>query len=226
MNKVKWIVFAVVVIGVFAGIIWINKSNNQTSDFTGDATHIINAAPIADHVLGPKTQKVTFIEYGDYECPGCGHMYQTVHDITDKYSDKVTFIFRNFPLTSIHANALAAATAAEAAGLQGKYFEMHDMLYSNQDAWSTASVGDRTQIFQNYAQQIGLDVNKYKSDLTSKDITDKINRDISTGKNTFTINETPTFILDGKKVDSNTAVDATALTSLVDDAVAKAYPSN
>lgn len=226
MNKVKWIIFAVIVLGVFGGIIWINKSNNATSNFTGDATHIINAAPIADHVLGPKSQKVLFIEYGDYECPGCGHMYQTVKSLTDKYPDKLTFIFRNFPLTSIHANALAAATAAEAAGQQGKYFEMHDMLYSNQDAWSTASVSDRTQIFQNYAQQLGLDVNKYKQDLTSKDITDKINRDITTGKNTFHVDSTPSFVLNGKKVDANTSVNDTDLTKLVEDAVAKAYPTN
>lgn len=224
MNKVKWIIFAVVVLGVFAGIIWINKSSNQTSNFSGDATHIINAAPIADHILGPKTQKVTFIEYGDYQCPGCGHMYQVVKDLTTKYQDKVTFIFRNFPLTSLHANALAAATAAEAAGLQGKYYEMHDMLYQNQDAWAEVSVSDRTQLFQNYAQQLGLDINKYKQDLSSKDITDKINRDITTGKNTFHVDATPSFVLDGKKVDNNTSVDATALTKLVDDAVAKAYP--
>lgn len=224
MNKVKWIIFAVVVLGVFAGIIWINKSNNQTSSFNGDAAHIINAAPIADHVLGPKTQKVTFIEYGDYQCPGCGHMYQTVKDMTTKYQDKVTFIFRNFPLTSIHANALAAATAAEAAGLQGKYYEMHDMLYQTQDAWSTASVSDRTRIFQNYAQQLGLDINKYKQALTSKDITDKINRDITTGRDTFHVDATPSFVLDGTKVDASVAVDPTALTKLIDDAVTKAYP--
>jgi protein-disulfide isomerase len=225
MNKVKWIIFAVIVLGVFGGIIWIGKSNNQTSSFTGDATHIINAAPIGDHVLGPKTQKVTFIEYGDYECPGCGRMYQTVKDLTSKYPDKLTFVFRNFPLTSIHANALAAATAAEAAGLQGKYFDMHDMLYQNQDAWVTASVTDRTRIFQNYAQQLGLDITKYKQDLSSKDITDKINRDITTGKDTFKVDSTPSFVLDGKKVDTKTSVDSAALTKMVDDAVAKAFPS-
>lgn len=226
MNKVKWIIFAVIVLGVFGGIIWIGKSNNATSNFTGDAKAIINAAPIADHYLGPKSQKVVLIEYADFECPGCGRMFQPVKDITTKYADKLTFVFRNFPLTSIHANALAAATAAEAAGLQGKYFEMHDMLYTNQDAWSTANVGDRAQIFQNYAQQIGLDATKYKQDLTSKDITDKINRDTNTGKDTFSVDATPTFILNGKKVDSNTSVDATALGKLIDDAVSKAYPAN
>jgi len=187
---------------------------------------MVNQSPIADHVLGPKTQKVTLIEYGDYQCPGCGHMYQTVKDITDKYQNQVTFIFRNFPLTSLHPNALAAATAAEAAGLQGKYYEMHDLLYTNQDAWASATVSDRTTIFNDYASQLGLNLTKFKADLTSKDITDKINRDITTGKNNFTVDATPTFILDGKKVDSNIAVDTTALPDLIDRAVGKAYPTD
>jgi len=225
MDKIKWIIFTVIIVGIFGGIIWIGKSNT-TSSFNGDATKIINQAPIGDHVLGPKTQKVVLIEYGDYQCPGCGKMYQPVHDITDKYGDKLTFIFRNMPLTNLHPNALAAATAAEAAGLQNKYFEMHDMLYQTQDSWATASVGDRTNIFANYAGQLGLDVNKFKSDLTSKDITDKINRDVSTGKNTFSVDATPTFVLDGKKVDAAVAVDSVALSKLVDDAVVRAYPSN
>jgi protein-disulfide isomerase len=223
MNKLKWIIFVVVVVGIFGGIIWIGKSNN-TSSFTGDAAHIINAAPIADHVLGVKSEKVTFIEYGDYQCPGCAALYRPVHDLVTKYSDKITFVFRHMPLTSLHPNALAAATAAEAAGLQGKYYEMHDMLYQSQASWKEASVSQRSEIFQNYASQLGLDVNKFKSDLSSKDITEKINRDISTGKNQFNVDSTPTFILDGKKVDANIATDAEALTRLVDDAIARAYP--
>lgn len=224
MNKLKWIIFIVLVVGIFGGIIWIGKSNN-TSNFTGDATHIINAAPIADHVLGVKTEKVTLIEYGDYQCPGCGRMAQTVHDLTEKYSDKITFIFRHLPLTNIHPNALAAATAAEAAGLQGKYFDMHDMLYQSQDAWKDASVSQRGEIFENYASQLGLDVAKFKSDLSSKDITEKINRDRTTGANQFKVDSTPTFILDGKKVDGKIATDAEALTKLIDETIARAYPT-
>lgn len=225
MSKFKWIIFAVIVVAIFGGIIWINKSNN-TSTFSGDSTKIITEAPIADHVLGPKTQKVVLIEYGDYQCPGCGKMYQPVHDITDKYGDKLTFIFRNMPLTNLHPNALAAATAAEAAGLQDKYFEMHDMLYQTQDAWGTATVADRTNIFADYAAQLGLDVNKFKADLSSKDITDKINRDIKTGRQDFKVDATPTFVLNGQKVDGAIAGDTEAFAKLVDEAVARAYPSN
>src|SRR6185503_18417956 len=132
MDKVKWIVFAVIVVAIFGGIIFINKSNEKT--YTGDASKIITEG-IGDHIRGTDAQKVTLIEYGDFQCSGCGKMYPAVHDITDKYKDKVTFIFRNLPLTSLHPNALAAATAAEAAGKQGKFFEMHDMLYQAQASW-------------------------------------------------------------------------------------------
>jgi protein-disulfide isomerase len=222
MNKLKWIIFAGIVVAIFGGIIWVGKSN--TKDYAGDATKIITDGPIADHVTGPTPPKITFIEYGDYQCPGCGHMYQTVKDLTTKYPDKLTFVFRNMPLTNLHPNALAAATAAEAAGLQGKYFEMHDMLYQTQSQWSTAGISDRSTIFQNFAGQLGLNVDKFKQDSASDSILAKINRDISTGKKQFSVDATPTFVLDGKKVDANVAVDPGALTKLVDDAIAKAYP--
>jgi protein-disulfide isomerase len=217
MNKVKWIIFAVVVVAIFGGIIWLNKSNEVK--FTGDATKIITEG-IADHIKGTQEQKVTLIEYGDFQCPGCGSIYPTVEEITEKYKDKVTFIFRNLPLTNIHPNALAAATAAEAAGKQGKYFDMYDILFQSQSSWSTASVGDRGKLFENYAAQIGLNVDQYKSDLTSKDITEKINRDIATGKGTFKASSTPTFILNGQKIEVGN------LATAVDDAVKAAYPDD
>lgn len=221
MDKLKWIIFAVAVIGIFGGIIWLGKTNEVT--FEGDATKIINVAPIADHVLGTEAQQVTLIEYGDFQCPACYKMYPTVHDLTTKHADKLTFIFRNFPLTQSHPNALAAATAAEAAGLQGKYFDMFDMLYQTQPSWQGASVSDRTALFANYAQQIGLDGEKFKADLSSKDIADKINRDKATAKS-FQADGTPTFILNGKKVDGAVATNPEALIKLVEDEIAKVYP--
>lgn len=225
MDKLKWIIFTVVVLGLFGGIIWLGKSN-ESSSFEGDATKIINAAPIADHVLGTEAQKVTLIEYGDFQCPACAKMYPAVHDLTTKYGDKLTFIFRNFPLTQNHANALAAATAAEAAGLQGRYYDMYDMLYQTQPSWQSLGVSERTTVFQNYAEQLGLDVEKFKADLSSKDISEKINRDRSTGKGAFKVEGTPTFILNGQKVDGAVAVDAEKLTKLVEDEIAKAYPAD
>ncbi len=221
MDKTKWIIFAVVVVALFGGIILLNKSNEKS--FTGDAKTVIADGPIADHVYGTDTKKVVFIEYGDYQCPGCGAMYQAIKNITSDYQDKITFVFREFPLTTLHANALAAATAAEAAGLQNKYWEMHDILYENQQSWQDAAVNQRESVFQGYAAQIGLDVNKFKTDLTNKDIADKISRDRSSAKQ-FDVNQTPTFVLNGKKLDSTIATDQVKLRQTVEDALKTAYP--
>lgn len=219
MDKIKWIIFAVAVVAAFAGIIFFSKKDEVA--FTGDASAIITEGPIADHVEGrTENPKVTLIEYGDFQCPGCGNIFPVVKELKDEYKDQLTFIFRNMPLTNLHPNALAAATAAEAAGLQGKYFEMHDLLFQTQPSWSGASASERTQIFENYAQQLGLNLDQYKSDVSKQEITTKINRDISTGRNNFSVNSTPTFILNGQKISSN----ADELRKAVREAVQAAYP--
>jgi protein-disulfide isomerase len=224
MNKTKWIVFAVAVVLIFGGIIWANKSNEKP--FTGDATKVITEGAIADHIEGNKDGKVLVIEYGDFQCPACGAMYQPIKDVTKKYGDKVQFVFRNFPLTNIHPNALAAATAAEAAGLQGKYFEMHNLLYENQDAWKDVTLTKREETFVGYAKQLGLDENKFKTDLKSKDVSDKIARDRSTGTNTYKIDSTQTFIIAGEKISGSDNVDIDKLTRKITDAIAKEYPND
>ncbi len=224
MNKAKWIIFAAVVVAIFGSLIYFSKSD--TKDYSSiDATKIITDGPIADHVEGPTDQKVTLIEYGDFQCSACSITYETVNKLTAKYGDKLTFIFRNFPLTTSHPNALAAATAAESAGMQGKYFEMYNILYQNQSSWSSATTSERAAIFKSYAQQIGLDVDKYTSDLTSADISDKIARDKATGLNQFGVDGTPTFVLNGEVVDSTTGVSADKLTELVENAITAAYGS-
>jgi protein-disulfide isomerase len=199
----------------------VTNKKDTGSNWTGDATKIISTGPVADHVFGSTAQKVTLIEYGDYQCPGCESVYPTIKQITSTYKDNLTFIFRNMPLTTIHPNALAAATAAEAAGLQGKYYEYHDALYDNQDAWKDATVSDRTTKFESYAKQLGLDVNKFKSDLSSSQVTDKINRDRSTASS-FGVTSTPTLILNGQKVAQDTTFDKDKLTQLINDEYSKA----
>jgi protein-disulfide isomerase len=223
MNKTKWIIFAVVVVAIFGGIIWVSKSNQKT--FTGDANKIVTEGTLTDHVRGNKDGKVVVVEYGDIQCPACGAMYQPVKELEAKYGDKVAFVFRNFPLTNIHPNALAAATAAEAAGLQGKFFEMHDILYENQDAWKDVQLNDREQAFIDYAKKIGLDENKFKADLKSKDVSDKIARDRAAG-NKLGVDSTPTFVINGEKIDGSSNVDIEFLTKKITDAIAKQYPSD
>ena len=221
MNKTKWIIFVIVVAVLFGGVIWLSKSNNKP--FTGDATKAINQGEIKDHIVGNPDQKVVLIEYGDYQCPGCGAMHQPVSSLVEKYKTKLTFVFRNMPLTNIHPNALAAATAAEAAGLQGKYYEMHNKLYEAQEAWSGATLDQRSAIFEGYATEIGLDIAKFKQDLTAQSIIDKINRDKSTGLQTFGVDSTPTFILNGVVIKGQDAVNAEIMTKKVEDALKTAF---
>lgn len=222
MNKTKWIIFTVVVVGLFGGIIYFNKGE-QAKPFTGDPAKIISEGPIADHVYGSSSQKVVLIEYGDYQCPACGAMYQPVKDITEQYKDKLTFIFRNLPLTNIHPNALAAATAAEVAGLQGKYFEMHDLLYTNQSSWAEVSADQRAAVFEGYANTLGIDMAKYKKDLANRNITQKINRDKATGLDKFGAQGTPTFVLNGQTMAGADATDATKFRAAVEAALKKVY---
>lgn len=221
MNKTKWIIFVVVVAALFGGVIWLSKSDQKP--FEGDASKVIDQGPIKDNVFGSTAQKVVLVEYGDYQCPACGAIYQPLKDLTNRYKDKLTFVFRNMPLTNIHPNALAAATAAEAAGLQGKYYEMHDKLYENQDAWSNATLDQRAAIFEGYASEVGLDINKYRQDLTSQTITDKINRDKTTGIDTYNVQGTPTFVLNGSVLTSEEGVSADKLTKKIEDALKAAY---
>jgi len=222
MDKTKWIIFSVIVVALFGALIWFNSK--ETVKFTGDAAKIIYDGPIADHFTGPEDQKVVLIEYGDYQCPACGKMYATVKELEAAYPDKLTYIFRNRPLTSIHPNALAAATAAEAAGLQDKYFAMFDLLYGNQNMWSSANTSQRTTIFENFASQLGLDLNKFKQDLASPEVSAKISRDRSTAE-AYKANSTPSFILNGQKVSDKASVSPEELTKLVTDEINKAYPA-
>lgn len=200
MDRTRWIIFAVICFVLLGGLILNKKSDDVKVDNLNPSKIITSdkkGTQIPDHVFGTTSQKVILMEYGDFQCPGCGSLYPTLHPIKEKYKDQLTFVFRNFPLTSIHPNALAAATAAEAAGLQGKWWEYHDKLYENQNAWSDADINKRTDIFVAYAKDLGLDTTMFKKDLENKKIEQKIARDQALGKK-IGATSTPTLVLDGK----------------------------
>ncbi len=220
MTRTRWIIFILLCLGILGLIVVINKKNSG-SNYAGDASKVITEGPIADHVFGSDKQKVVLIEYGDYQCPGCESVYPILKEITEQHKDRLTFIFRNFPLTNKHPNALAAATAAEAAGLQGKYYEYHDILYGNQQAWEAASGSDRSKFFEDYAKQLGLNVGQFKTDLSSSNISAKISRDRSTGKN-FSVDSTPTLVLNGEKISQDIVFDKTKFNNLIEDELKKA----
>lgn len=221
MNKTKWIIFSVIVVAIIGGIIFLDKQNETT--FKGDAAKVITEGPIADHVYGSADQRVVLIEYGDFQCPACGRMYPVIKQLKEKYKQQLTFVFRNMPLTNSHPNALAAATVAEAAGLQGKYYEMHDKLFEAQQAWSGASIAERTAVFEGYASELGLNIDNYRKDLSQNSVSAKIARDRATSR-TFNANQTPTFVLDGQKIDETLSTDPEAFVKKIEDALKAAYP--
>lgn len=205
MSKTTWIIFTVVVVALFGGLIYISSQNAiDVSKVNQNTVQKATEASgnIGDHVYGSDKNKVVLIEYGDYQCPGCGSAYAPIKTVTEKYKNEVTFVFRNNPLTSIHPNAKAAAAAAEAAGKMGKYWEMHNILYEKQDDWSSASISDRGELFSSYASEIGLDENKFSKILEGQGdaINQKINYDLALAKKSG-VTGTPTFYLNGKKID-------------------------
>lgn len=211
MSRTAWIVFIVLCIGVLGGLILISRNdkiNVESIDFFAIQEATADNGDIAEHVLGDPDAPVRIIEYGDYQCPGCSAAAPNLKSITDEYKDKgVALIFRNIPLTTIHPNALAAASAAEAAGLQGKFWEMHEQLYNAQSAWENLSDEQRTNTFVDYATSLGLDIEQFKQDMVSDVVTKKINFDTALAKKVG-ITGTPAIYVNGemvsdKRVDEN-----------------------
>jgi protein-disulfide isomerase len=222
MDKRFLAILAVLVI-IFGGIFIASQHSGN-----GSSTNNSNSGSKAtNHLQGQNTKNVTLMEYGDYQCPICGAYYQPVKEaLTPDMLKNIHFQFRNLPLTSIHQNAFAAARAAEAAGLQGKYFEMHDKLYENQSAWSEGN--SPISFFEKYAKDLGLNVTQFKADYTSDQVNDAINADSAEFAKTKQQQATPTFFLNGKYVPNTDLSDpatgapsAEKVTKVINDAIAK-----
>jgi protein-disulfide isomerase len=148
-----------------------------------------------DHVQGPADAPVTLVEYGDFECPHCGEAHEIVKEAQARFGDRMRFVYRHFPLTQIHHHAQAAAEASEAAAAQGKFWEMHDTLFENQEDLSEPAL-------QNYAAEIGLDEEQFAADLENETYREKVEADFLSGAESG-VNGTPTFFINGVRFDGN-----------------------
>ena len=195
------IVIIVVVLVAALGLLWfLLRSSRQTANTNANA----NAAspgtepPGAEppHVRGNKSAPVTLEEFADFQCPTCGAYYPELKKIEAEFGDRLRVIFRERPLVPPHEHALMAAQAAEAAGLQGRFWEMHDKLYENQKAWTEAK--DLVPLFVDYARQIGLDTDRFMKDINGEAVAVRIFQD---GKRAHAlgIDSTPTFFVNGKE---------------------------
>lgn len=205
MDKRFWAIVGIIIVA-FGGII---AMNNKNQDSPGGKTG--NESKTTSHFAGKLDSKVTLTEYGDYQCSACKSFYPVTKQVKEKYADRVRFQFRNLPLTSLHPNAFAGARAAEAADMQGKFWEMHDLLYENQDPYGqsgwVASKDPLSDYFVKYAEQLGLNTATFKKDFASTAVNTRINADLDEFKATKEQLSTPTFFLNGKKIDSSRLLD-------------------
>jgi protein-disulfide isomerase len=165
-----------------------------------------------DHVRGPADARVTVLEYGDYECPYCRGAFRDVRLLVDEHPADIRFVFRNFPIPELHPHAEQAAEAAEAAGAQGKFWDMHDLLlqpYSQLDTDSLVT----------YAELIGLDIARFRQEVTGRAYAARIRADIAEGIRNG-VNATPKFYVNGLRVDGKVPLEH--LVELVQAAVSAA----
>lgn len=195
-NAMTWIVGSIIGLVVLFGIFSLfsgDGSNNNISD--GPVDHSITKE---DHIKGDFDAPVTLVEYSDFQCPACGSYYPIVKQLSEEFPDALRIVYRHFPLRRIHPNAADAARAVEAASLQGKFWEMHDMLFENQNFWSDAR--NPKDDFVSYAGQIGLDVEQFEDDYDNNDSLDDLVREDELRANALGLNSTPSFVLNGQKI--------------------------
>ena len=144
-----------------------------------------------DHIMRYANAPIELVEYGDYECPYCGRAYPIVKNIVELLGRDIKFVFRNFPLSTIHPHAFTAAVATEAAGLQGKFWEMHDIIFENQRNLDIANI-------MILADEINLDAARFAHDIRQQQLADKVEADFESGLRSG-VNRTPTFFINGEK---------------------------
>lgn len=169
------------------------STTNTTSDTQSPGTSTI-ALKENDHIIGDKESPIVLVEFGDYQCPACAAYHPFVKQLVSDLGSDLALVYRHYPLTQIHKNALAASIAAEAAGVQGKFWEMHDKLYEKQVDWSDES--DPAGKFVEYAKELELDEGKFQSDLKNNELRSKVDSNTVSG-NQLKVRGTPTFFANG-----------------------------
>jgi protein-disulfide isomerase len=177
-----------------------------------DVARLTTPVGARDHAQGPEDAPVTLVEYGDYECPYCGQAYPIVKELQRRLGDRLRLVFRNFPIPNSHPHAERAAEAAEAAGAQGKFWEMHDRLYEHQRALEDADL-------IGYGVALGLDLDRFVPELENGDYAERVRDDFRSGVRSG-VNGTPTFYINGVRHDDS--FDLETLLAAIQRAAARA----
>lgn len=195
---VLWLLVVVGIGLVFYGMVKIVKVSP-----TGGTATIVSAVSDSDWFKGAKDAKVVLVEYSDFQCPACRAYHPFLKKLNEEFGERMKFVYRHFPLPQ-HKNAKLAAFATEAAGKQGKFWEMHDLIFENQDKWSGES--NAGEIFMQYAHFLGLDSERFSGDIGSPGVIEKVENDLKSGSQSK-INSTPTFFLNGVKLQNPRSYD-------------------
>lgn len=194
--KNPWVVIGIVIIVLFGGAIWHSRVASEKSN---------EGVEVMAHIKGNPDATVTLTEYSDFECPACAAFQPALTEILDTYGDRLQFEYKHFPLhlanPAMHPHSVDAALAAEAAGQQGEFFAYHDVLFARQEEWAAAAVP--ITYFIQYASDLGLDLDQFKSHLKSSVLRERVQSDFRAGKE-LNITGTPSFFLNGQKMQFET----------------------
>lgn len=196
-TKILGSILIITLVLLFGGIFLLSRNQQSSQGVKGATVSQIDYSK--GQKIGSDSAKVKVVEFSDLECPACLSAEPAVKKIRSTYSDQVQFIYRHFPLTQ-HIHSRQATTLAEAAGAQGKFWEMHDKLFDTQAQWTILSKDDATAFFLSLAKDLGLDENKIKQDLEKDAYKSKIDDDLAEGQR-LGVNSTPTFFVSGHKLD-------------------------
>lgn len=171
------------------------------SNYAAEANN--EGVEILEHIEGNPDATVTLTEYSDFQCPACASFEPALEGVMEEYGDSIRFEYKHFPLP-IHSSAMPAAVAAEAAAQQGKFFEYHDLLFTNQQAWSNSNTPN--VLFIKYAEDLGLDVETFRRHMNAPILRDKVRDSVAEGRE-LQVTGTPTFFLNGEKMQYETFQD-------------------
>jgi protein-disulfide isomerase len=201
------VIIGLVLVAAIVGVWWFSGTQTQTArtgttkkPAANTAELYAKASPGANppHSLGAPNAAVMIEEFADFQCGACAGMHPVVKELRSTYGDRVRIVFRHFPLNiPQHSKAYEAAVATEAAGMQGKFWDMQNILFANQQVWSRSS--EHRKMFQDYAQKIGLDVDKFLNDMAGGITRNRVDADLQRGRS-LNVNSTPTFYINGRLV--------------------------
>ena len=181
---------------IIGGVIFLSSQSTKSSESAKADPTLLVQEWSHKSATDSANKKVTIVEFADFQCPACAIAFPVIQRIKAEYKDDLNFVYRHFPLTQ-HRNAKITAKAAEAAGEQGKFWEMYEKLYLTQSKWQ--DLDNPEEEILRYAAELGLDLSKFKTDLSGSEINDRINKDVSDALE-LNVNSTPTIFINGQRL--------------------------